>query len=511
MSWHDARLWQMESYQLLIEEMEDKLNWMKIYEDNRKNIPYYFPIVECNTINEIVEIIGRLKNHFINHGIQIFFRGQHKHYNFNQYPTIYRDQKVSDEDIILDLERELIEIKFGFHKKQYSSSPFRNNNKNEIDNLIAIEPTLQHYGWKTRYIDLVDNLHIGLWFASIDLKNLQFSNEKFGYLFLYYVKADQRISKGVYDGTSQRLVNLREAIAPDAIRPHIQHAWLMTDLKLLEDQPRDKINIANFNRYVLCVIRIKQSILKEFIMPTLHDLANIEITTDQIGFIENQTGEKLIKRYFPSPKQDKLFYQLLQSQELQSRLIGEINFKKVIAKLGKIETYYYQDDFALIDLKIYIKNELQEQIDIFAKHVHNAKTSLYFEKVKFEPPFNSYFGAYQFLNPWFRIVYFLNLAFDHVVDFMNEYRSQIRAMVDQFTPLEKNQFFIYITDKKNHRPSLFEFLRNCPDYQHEIFSLLKNEHNKIDNNEDKQSFKETVIRQLELAGLDNLDAEVMDW
>lgn len=108
---------------------------------------------------------------------------------------------------------------------------------------MAHEPLLQHYGLKTTWIDLVDNVWVALWFAchraysagSID-EYLHFekrteSKEPGEFAYILLVSADskgvQQSSPGTVIGKSTELVDLRVAAPSIFLRPHAQHGLLM--------------------------------------------------------------------------------------------------------------------------------------------------------------------------------------------------------------------------------------------------------------------------------------------
>ena len=102
-------------------------------------------------------------------------------------------------------------------------------------------PLLQHYGIKTQWIDVVDNLWVALWFAthnfkSIYLKSTQYIQtieKKDGYAFLFLILSDtNRCSEdnnepGIYKGEYTTLVDLRKALPSFYLRPHAQHAYMI--------------------------------------------------------------------------------------------------------------------------------------------------------------------------------------------------------------------------------------------------------------------------------------------
>lgn len=95
---------------------------------------------------------------------------------------------------------------------------------------------LQHYGLKTPYLDVVDNIWTALWFATHTAtstvvgtnEHINYSNSTtdFSYILLIATDAMNEIStSGVYEGSETELVDLRKAAPSIFLRPHLQHAY----------------------------------------------------------------------------------------------------------------------------------------------------------------------------------------------------------------------------------------------------------------------------------------------
>jgi hypothetical protein len=103
----------------------------------------------------------------------------------------------------------------------------------------AVEPLLQHYGLHTRWIDVVDNIWIALWFACHDLqqrdqyghhvrRNPDTSDNQFAFVTLIDVgDVAQTAVPGVFSSRFTRLVDLRRAVPSVYLRPHAQHALVL--------------------------------------------------------------------------------------------------------------------------------------------------------------------------------------------------------------------------------------------------------------------------------------------
>lgn len=112
-----------------------------------------------------------------------------------------------------------------------------------LENLddVAHEPLLQHYGLRTTWIDLVDNVWVALWFAC---HNAKIAGDKSQYLhferrvpktaddfaYILLIGADieglSKLLAGFGAGPNTELIDLRMASPSIFLRPHSQHALL---------------------------------------------------------------------------------------------------------------------------------------------------------------------------------------------------------------------------------------------------------------------------------------------
>lgn len=107
---------------------------------------------------------------------------------------------------------------------------------------LTFEPLLQHYGLRTSWIDLVDNIWVALWFAChtaratgrigeylhFERRNCINEHDGYAYILLIAVDAVEPAYKtpGVYHGATTELVDLRVACPSIFLRPHAQHGAL---------------------------------------------------------------------------------------------------------------------------------------------------------------------------------------------------------------------------------------------------------------------------------------------
>lgn len=116
---------------------------------------------------------------------------------------------------------------------------------------IILEPLLQHYGIKTPYIDLVDNVWVALWFALHQAKTTIINSHEYVYFYdneneysyILLIATDAIMpseQQGVYIGQETKLIDLRKALPSYFLRSHTQHAYM---LRKTESYPEDYSNL----------------------------------------------------------------------------------------------------------------------------------------------------------------------------------------------------------------------------------------------------------------------------
>lgn len=112
-----------------------------------------FQCFDVETPHALSQIAGYAKYRLANDGA-VYFRGQAREHG-EMRPGLFR--KVATSATADSRTRQLQD----YIKQQVSSNNIFINNTPDY----AYEPILQHYGLKTRWIDLVDNIWNALWFA----------------------------------------------------------------------------------------------------------------------------------------------------------------------------------------------------------------------------------------------------------------------------------------------------------------------------------------------------------
>ena len=188
-------------------------------------------VFDVSNQHVLVQASGYLKHVLAKDSVcGVFFRGQSKIYSTLE-PSLYRGAKTQKQKQIRDLAL-----------AEYLKSSDGSIMKSVAEH--AREPLLQHYGIRTRWLDVVDNIWIALWFAchtahsagplgeylhferrkpAIDPKNPE-------YAYVIMIKAGMENTDaalpGLYKSKSTELIDLRVAAPSTYLRPHSQHGLL---------------------------------------------------------------------------------------------------------------------------------------------------------------------------------------------------------------------------------------------------------------------------------------------
>lgn len=222
------------------------------------------PVFEVKSMHELNQIIGKAKFDNRDYGT-VYYRGQCELYD-NLIPSLYRE-------LYLDI---YVRHKKDAHKEcaaigNLESSFFRFVNTIDKDTKLPkdltktsdnihrkeiIKGTLQHYGLKTPYLDLVDNHWVALWMGLNEFKLYEQKPNKYiysryeqrvlpryfteckysasfpscyQYILLVALPSPTGITEdGVYDIAPYTLIDLRRALSSVYLRPHSQHGYVFT-------------------------------------------------------------------------------------------------------------------------------------------------------------------------------------------------------------------------------------------------------------------------------------------
>lgn len=212
---------------------------------------------------------------------KIYFRGESKSHS-GIIPSLYRGEGLNNEKIknrtlaYNCLVKSLPEL--------FKSYRFKKEDVN---------PLLQHYGVKTNWIDLVDNLYIAIWFA------LYKNSSNNGYI---------KIVCENNEDDNLTISDLRENHSSLSLRPHCQHGISAT--KKITDW---NLNNINFEDYLVATV--------EFPNNKLFELKG-EMFTESYMFPKQKWDNTL--KLFSKEKMKKKIDEISKQYNLCSTELGEI-------------------------------------------------------------------------------------------------------------------------------------------------------------------------------------------
>jgi hypothetical protein len=203
----------------------------------------------------LVQAVGYIKYVYRNIG-PVYYRGQSKTYP-SLYPSLHRG----------------ISTRTNLKKRE---SIFGHLLKDSIDNKLFLPntpdytfaPLLQHYGVRTKWLDLVDNLWIAMWFACHEAftqgkhsEYLHFSkrirtypcpkDKRYVYILLLHTGRVEIVpyKPGLLRGPDSEVIDLRVAAPSTYLRPHAQHGVL------IKKRNGDDVSSCNLSPLVVGTLR----------------------------------------------------------------------------------------------------------------------------------------------------------------------------------------------------------------------------------------------------------------
>lgn len=221
----------------------------------------------------LTQLIGYVKFFYRNNGI-VLFRGQCENHK-SMIPSLFRDSpskiSINNRQTILN----------NYINKLIDNRVFMRSTES-----IAYEALLQHYGIKTKWLDLVDNIWVALWFAAHRAISVgkaskyihyEINNHYFSYIFVMnFGRITNKISqttrkkladlckreknfdkfirhplRGFFETDSYKIIDLRCMTPSLYTRPHSQHAFLACR-KSFPD-----ISHVDYKDAVVCTLKIE--------------------------------------------------------------------------------------------------------------------------------------------------------------------------------------------------------------------------------------------------------------
>lgn len=223
------------------------------------------PLYEVRSFQALTQLIGYVKH--INPKWDIYYRGQGGNYK-TMRPSLFRKVK--------NIGKPKGEDETRIAKRSDLITGYIRNYKQKLEQLaipeFAIEPTLQHYGFNTRWIDLVDNVWIALWFGAFEERRRTSGGTTFvlveprsgsGKQYFYLISSDAKNAShskhGYYTGENTCLIDLRKSCPSQFIRPHAQHGLLMRRKRLVTENDKELTDL------VACIIELDLQTVQRWI------------------------------------------------------------------------------------------------------------------------------------------------------------------------------------------------------------------------------------------------------
>ena len=205
-----------------IDDFENRVPIDILYEEIQLQCGEKIKVYEMPSIHVLVQFIGYGK--YINRDkYNVLMRGQPDLYSGKMIPSLFREGNPMSR----------------LHKYGRNINLLRDNIRFFSKyNKLSLGSMLQHYGIKTPFIDLVDNVWVALWFSlhkahskcigSNEHLYYYKTDEEYSYLFLMASETANAVGeKGVFKSEDTTLIDLRVALPSYFIRPHAQHAYML--------------------------------------------------------------------------------------------------------------------------------------------------------------------------------------------------------------------------------------------------------------------------------------------
>lgn len=236
------------------------------------------PIYEVSNVHALNQLVGYAK--FINQSYgDVYYRGECKLHD-SLIPSLFRGR--TNTSIAAQLNTLI--------KKVFTDNNMKKQLKldeaDSVSSALKIEGVLQHYGIKTRFIDVVDNHWVALWmglnqnkkykqiyeynhYEQREIPLIDFIDGKecteedlFQYILLLAVPGKcKRINNGIFVSDNYYEIDLRQALPSTYLRPHAQHGLV------IKKRPHDGDQIEKYDMAtnVVGIIKIRIDRAKQWI------------------------------------------------------------------------------------------------------------------------------------------------------------------------------------------------------------------------------------------------------
>lgn len=262
-------------------------------------------LVHVDSPHALIQAAGYIKHTVASKGIYgVYFRGQRCLYD-SLIPTLYRGLHTIG----------AAATRHAALKKLLDGITADQKVLRDLPD-YTMEPLLQHYGFRTRWLDIVDNIWIALWFASFRARTwgpfdefLHFERrqpdkepeaDRYAYILLLSVSHNKarKYQPGLTGNEHSEVLDLRYAIPSYFVRPHSQHGLL------IRQKEKQNGTALEFSDLIEGVLRIHLS--------------------DALLWLgSGRTFD--VHSLFPPPSYDTGYQQLLELRPYGNRTIGAVH------------------------------------------------------------------------------------------------------------------------------------------------------------------------------------------
>lgn len=202
------------------------------------------PVFEVSDYRALNQLIGYAKFLNTEYG-DVYYRGE-VHLHQTLLPSIARNPNYSRFEEALNTA-----IRNAISDEKFSGTAKLSGFKGKRNPALIVEALLQHYGYSTHFIDLVDNHWIALWFGLNQFKKIKnlseyccyqkrtinpidlvTSNDPEAeiYQYMLLVAVDNNaapVERGIYVGNEIITIDLRSSLPSIFLRPHAQHGLVV--------------------------------------------------------------------------------------------------------------------------------------------------------------------------------------------------------------------------------------------------------------------------------------------
>lgn len=308
-------------YQKVLITSETRINGTKYIKDHTFASGHKVCIFEAETYHGLTQLLGKAK--FVNkeYGM-VMYRGECKLHD-NVLPSLFRGRSNVGGAVasVNTIKNRIIKDPKLSNFIKISDTPDNHNDQ--------LEGLLQHYGVKTRYIDVVDNHWVALWMGLYecqeynlggkyyryqkreipvvdlldqvckDSANIMTEDKYFQYILLIALPYPSEYENGIRTHKNYKIIDLRQAVPSTFLRPHAQHGIVVRKA----GKGNDKVYDYDFANDVVCIIRIR-----------------IDRANQWLGNGQLMTQDSL----FPAPAFDHGYSILLQRKDLFENTSSQI-------------------------------------------------------------------------------------------------------------------------------------------------------------------------------------------